>query len=160
MAALIELKTAGLERALYRLKELNRGVRNKILRPALRAAGKPIIAAVRDRLPERSGWLKKAQAAKVKTYGRSGAAVLLVGPRTKYKSPAGEVPTNVMHLVEGGRKGVRPLKSRGMPLAAGVLRGSAREVRGRPAIGPAVAATQQAVEAILAAEFTAGLAKL
>lgn len=96
-----------------RLEGLKRGVRNKILRPAVSAAARPLRQTAKSNVPVRSGALKKAIDMKIKSGRQTVFGV--VGPRsnpkveTTYTEPGRTkarkvVPNFYAHLVEGGTR--------------------------------------------------------
>lgn len=96
-----------------RLEGLKRGVRNKILRPAVSAAARPLRQTAKANVPVRSGALRKAIDMKIKSGRQTVFGV--VGPRSRpqvlmmYAEPGRRtarkvVPNFYAHLVEGGTR--------------------------------------------------------
>lgn len=126
-----------------KLEAVKRGVRNRILRKALRAGSRVVVVAVRALVPVRrkvkganispQKLLKKSIGVKMMTY-RSGVVVGVVGARSK-KTRIGvrvrgrhagqavyENPANIAHMVERGH-------AVGIRKGAGILGAVARAAR-------------------------------
>ncbi len=125
----ISVSLTGSRELLNQLNELKRAMRNKILRPALQKAARPMLDSAWANCPERTdhdphGILKKAMksaaARKTKTYSR-GTVVVIIGPPTGFRTPMGvrtkgahkgepwyEDPSKIGHLVEFGHGGPHP----------------------------------------------------
>lgn len=110
-----ETKTAfgltGLTSALAALDKVSDRLRGKVLRKALTAGQKPLIAAARSRAPKRTGLLRKSLGSKVKIYRTSNSFVAVTGPRTSIQGEhKGKkvVPARYAHLVELGTKRASP----------------------------------------------------
>ena len=78
---------------------------------ALRAASKPVIAAIRQEVPVETGSLKKSVGLKLRTYKGNSTRVSIIGARVKaYATDRGKRnPAYYAHLVEFG---VKPHKVR------------------------------------------------
>jgi len=102
---MIDIKVKGQRRLLRKFNRLPSRVQKRVLRQAVKAAGKPVIKAARAKCPTESKLLKKSIGSKVKVYRTSGTIVLIIGPRTNY---SGEFegkkrnPKNYAHLVHDG----------------------------------------------------------
>ena len=151
-----------ISRELVRLRELDKATRNKILRPALTAAGRPLVRAMQAKAPNRSGLLRTAIGQKVKAY-RNGIIVFLAGPRTGFKDSAtGENPTNIAHLAEKGRKAVQALgRAFGLVISGGkvLFRRTAAAQPARPFMQAAADATAMEVDRTLKAGIQKGIEK-
>ena len=84
----------------------------KVLRPAVRAAAKPVVKAARQKVPKKTGALRKSLGTKVKTYTGSQSVVAIVGPRTGFRTVddngRANDPARYGHLVELGTKNNAP----------------------------------------------------
>lgn len=131
----IRMTVEGLDPLLRRLDKLNRNVRNKVLRYAVRAGGNlynraaraackrvQVGASVADHVKvyNRTGLLRRSLGVKI-TIRRSGNAVAVIGPRVGFKEQVGTVsrgrnkgqpiyedPARIAHLVEFGHGGPHP----------------------------------------------------
>ncbi len=151
-----------ISKELVRLRELDKATRNKILRPALTQAGKPLVRAMQAKAPNRSGLLRTSLGQKVKAY-RNGIIVFLAGPRTGFKdATTGENPTNIAHLAEKGRQAVRALgRAFGMVLKGGkvIFRRTSAAQPARPFMQSAADATRGEVDRKLKEAIEKGIAK-
>lgn len=102
MVALGKIKIEGDEALQKAIRELPRAVQNKIIRPVLVKASKPVLDGARSAVVKKKGWLKRSLGRKTKTYKRGGVAVI-VGAR-RGMAPDGIEPANYAHLVEKGTK--------------------------------------------------------
>lgn len=82
--ASVKVQVDGLKPLLDKLAGMKRGVRNRVLRPAIRKAYRPVVQAAKALVPTDTGWLKKSLTAKVTTSRRAGVVTGIVGPRTKF----------------------------------------------------------------------------
>lgn len=106
-------KVEGLDDLLKTLSGMSSQLQGNAMSKALRAGSKPVLAAARRTVPQRTGALKKSLGVKV---SRKGYAV--IGPRKGFKSKAldkiraqhGEniEPANYAHLVELGTETAPP----------------------------------------------------
>lgn len=104
------VKVTGDKELIARLLELEPKVRNRVLRPAVTAAARPIRAAAKASVPVRFGALKKSIDLKVKTYRKGVSAI--IGPRSDVSYTHTDMfgrqttvkPSKYAHLVEGGAK--------------------------------------------------------
>lgn len=124
----IKGKLEGVAELTAGLRELARGVRNRVVRRMVTSASRVVLQAAKSRVPVQHGLLKKALGVKTKTYG-SGTVVAVVGPRVdakgakkqRFKVKVGirtrgknqgadvyAVPANYAHLVEFGHGGPQP----------------------------------------------------
>lgn len=97
MSSGINIRIDGDKALMGRLDALKRGARNKILRPAISAAVRPVRQAAKANVPKRSGLLKKTIDAKIKSGEDTVFGV--VGPRSN--------PRDSQLYVEKGRKKAR-----------------------------------------------------
>lgn len=82
----MRFRLTGLQDVLGRLAQFQRQTtRSKILRPALQAATKPMLATAKSLARIRTGVLRKSLARKTKTYRKSGIVVVIIGPRKGFK---------------------------------------------------------------------------
>lgn len=115
MAFSVGMKLEGMGAVLAQLDDLARGAKNRIIRPAVNAAGQIVLKAARSKVQVDSGITKESLIKKVKTY--SGGVVAVIGPdakvrRTVFRSKAlfgkgANVlarPAYTAHLVEKGTK--------------------------------------------------------
>lgn len=124
----VAVKITGLEDLIKRVDELDKRLRNKTLKAAVRGGAQIITkeakAAIRTWKKaglggggENLAQLVKALGYKVKIYRRSGLAIAIAGPRTGFKKQSGTVsrgphkgkakyfnPTNIAHLIEKGTR--------------------------------------------------------
>src|SRR5262249_25938573 len=107
----IKARVAGVDALVRSLQEFGRGVRNRVLRKALKKGARLIIQQARQLVPMQTGLLKKSLGVVMRTYKRSGAVVAIIGPREDFKTTAtmggrsfNIDPAYYAHLVERGRK--------------------------------------------------------
>ena len=88
---------------------LKKAIQRRVLRKAVTAASKPVLAAAKAKAPRETDLLLKSLGRKTKTYRSSGVAVAIVGPREGFGREVevnGEVqiqdPIFYAHLVELG----------------------------------------------------------
>ena len=74
----------GLQGVLAALDRLKQGARNRILRKALPAAGKPMTKDAKTLAPRESGLLRKSIGAVTRT-DKSGFVLVIIGPRVGFK---------------------------------------------------------------------------
>lgn len=139
------------------LKELKGAVQRRVMRKAVRAGAKPLVAAMRAAAPKDTGTLKKSIGVRITTT-RKKDVVAIVGPKRRFvRVVRGRkyVATKYRHLAERGRRAVRQgikkgqkFKGKPFPIAKGIFRGSAGPARGRPFVGAAGNAAQQALAAV------------
>lgn len=142
----------GLKEAQAKLAGLRRGARNKILRPAMTQAVKPVVAAVKARVPHDSGALEKGVAPKILSNARGVTG--LVGARSDVRytvtradgSVTEEVPGRILHFVDLGRKAVQ-VGSGPRLLSAGGTVSYGLHVAAAPAQGTLEAAWSQSKQA-------------
>lgn len=160
----LQMRVDGLGPLRAKLALLRASQQRRIVRPAVAAAGTPVLQAARQRAPVESGQLRRSLGKRVKLLRKSGIVVAIVGPRRKAfrkqlwrqsrwsKDAQWVNPTNYAHLVEFGT----------LPHAIGVGRRLVKHpgARARPFLRPALAATRGTVLAILTTKIGQGLEKL
>jgi len=122
-AAFIEAKLDGLKETLALLDDIKRGVRNRIMRKALRAGARPIIKAARSLVPQRTRQMKKALGVIIRTY-TSGVVAAILGVRKGFKVEIDGRwvnPEKYLHLVLFGRGEVVAGMAKGQPTGKRVL---------------------------------------
>ena len=99
-------KVSGLDDLVGELQALEKRIVKGGVDKALRAASKPVIAAIRQEVPVESGALKKSIGLKLKTYGGRTRRVSMIGARSKVTFYGNEKrnPAYYAHLVEFGVK--------------------------------------------------------
>ena len=121
------------------LQAVQRALRNRILRKAITAGGRPVLKAMRARAPSRTGLTRRSLGTRTRTYRGSGVVVAIIGPRTRIRDPkTGHTPAKVAHLVEFGHANAPP----------------------HPFVRPAFDSTVRAAEAAMAQVIREELAKL
>jgi HK97 gp10 family phage protein len=92
------------------IAQLDRKMARKILRKAVLVGGRIVRDAAKEKVPVRTGQLRKSIGAKVKSYPRKQIVVAIVGPRKGFRKDVDGVgtvdPINYAHLVEFGRRPV------------------------------------------------------
>lgn len=105
-----EIRVVGDKELMRRLEKLSRSLSNKILRPAVAAACRPMRSAARAGAPMVMGNLKASIEQKVKTgkvavFGVIGPRSDVVGTRVDlFGRTVPEKPSKIAHLVEGGAR--------------------------------------------------------
>jgi HK97 gp10 family phage protein len=123
-----DVKLTGVDHLLKRLFSLKQGMRNVILRRALRAGAKPVWLGARHRAKAGTRELRRSLGTRMKSYRRGGVVVIVIGPRSKntIQHPPGSLfpsytrgynPARYAHLHE---KGTKPHK---IPIKRGRLAG-------------------------------------
>ena len=102
----IDFKIEGMDVLIGKLGDLDKKVRKKAIKRAVRAAGAPILKAAKAKVSKRTGGLKKSLKSKIKTYGSSGTTVAIIGPDKDYLTvdEKGKKyrPAKIAHIVERG----------------------------------------------------------
>lgn len=166
-AVSVRVDDASLNGLLARLAGLSRALAKKALRAGMGEVTKEVLSLARRFVPRRTGLLRKSLGRSVRML-RSGKGVIgKVGPRGHAgKNPDGtrHVPAKIAHLVEYGRREVKPKKKKalaGGPLVGGkraVVYGKrVRAVAPRPFLRPAWEAVRPRVGAILTKRLQAGI---
>lgn len=149
------------------LKDLKRGVANRVLKEALAKVARRATRTAKGRLTKsRTGQLGKSLGVKYKA-GKGGKAFsFVVAPRKGFKAVSGAGPDRRVdprqyaHLVEKGRKEVRPVEKKAMA-ADGVLYGRrAKRVEPTPFVGPAFDELKATAPAFLKTEIPAGIQRI
>lgn len=107
MSLKIKAHIEGIEKVQAILKGLPPQIARRVLRPALTAEGSKVVTQGKRLVPQATGLLKKSLGKKTKTYTGSGTVIVVVGPRSGFKTViAGKKhdPTKYAHLVEFGAK--------------------------------------------------------
>ncbi len=109
MAWGIRVELTGLADLHARLEQMKRGIRNRIVRQALRKAGAPIRKAARAHLRPGVGQgqetrlLQRSIDIKDKTYSSSGVVILIIGPRNDFRQTVDVSHFRVYRQVGGVR---------------------------------------------------------
>lgn len=118
------------EKALIRrLDRMSRGARNRMARPAVREAMKPMRQMMKRLAARATGMLAKSIKSVVRTY--KGVVFGITGPENRKDAVTGRNPSKYGHLVEFGTAAhtIRPERKRALAIRAGVLnRTGSREV--------------------------------
>ena len=168
-------KIEGLDKVLAKLNSLARqSTRSKILRKAVNAASRPMLAEAKTTVPVGDGWLKRSLGLRIQTYRNTGAVVAVVGPRTgfqrnkrtgqktltaygsKLRARTVSRPTYYAHLVEFGTQphSVSRGGKRKRPLQGARLHPGAKA---RPFLRPAFEAQKTAAMETLRSVILAGI---
>lgn len=76
MGQAIKVRLEGLDALRQKLAGLGKAAVGRVLRPAVAAAGRLVLKAIRARIPRRSGQLARAVKLKVRTYPRAVVAAI------------------------------------------------------------------------------------
>jgi hypothetical protein len=146
------------------LNGIKTGVQNRVLKDAIgklaRRTAKRAKAGLRG---GRTKALKRSVGTVYRSYKKAGRFAYVVGPRTgfKTKDQFGRTvdPAKYAHLVEGGRKEVRPTKKRVLAVkSANLVFGiRARAVPAAPFVGPAADDAAAAFPGVLRNEVPEGI---
>jgi len=107
MAFKISAKIDGAEKLVEILRKLPPVIARRCLRPALNMEGTRVLKAAKQNVPTQTKLLKKSLGKKTKTYPKTNAVVVIVGPRKGFAQVIdGKKRNPVMyaHLVEFGAK--------------------------------------------------------
>lgn len=121
----LSIQTSGLREFKGALEKLDKKLRAKVVRGAVNAGIKVFVAAMRQRVPENSGLLKKSLGRKSKTYRQGGIYVAIAGARSGFKYEVqytvkdddGKIlrtykrvqdPRNYAHLTDSDKPWVQP----------------------------------------------------
>ena len=77
----VTMRLDGLSSALAKLESLDRRIRSRAVRKAVRAGGAPIVKSARQQAPVGNGTLKRSITQKIKQYGGSGVVLSVIGQR-------------------------------------------------------------------------------
>ena len=160
MAFAIKGEITGLADVFRQLRNVDKKVRNRLLKKAIRAASKLVLTSAKAKVAVRTGLLRKSLGIKVKVYRKSGIVVGIVGPRTGYKGSGkdpDENPTNIAHLVEKGRKAVMVRTKKTLSDGTTAYGREAKAVPARPFLRPAFDENKAAAEALIRETILRGL---
>ncbi len=114
---MISATLEGLPAVIKRLQNVDKRIKRKATKAAVRQGGKVVLAEAKNRVRKVSGLLRKSLGQKVKTFRSNGVSVSIVGPRVGYKIQIGTYksgkyagkpkymnPTQYSHLVEKGTR--------------------------------------------------------
>jgi HK97 gp10 family phage protein len=110
-----------------RLAEIDRKIARKALKAGINEVSKAVLWDAKSLVPKRTGLLRKSLGRKIKSYRNGAVIVGIIGPRKGFRLVINGVPVNPVkyaHLVEFGRREVRPKKKK-------VLAGSGIPVAGK-----------------------------
>lgn len=110
----VTTSVTGIDKAIANFEELKRGVRNRVLRKAVRAGCAPGVRAAKSasgQFDDDTGTLRKSFTTKVKTFS-SGITTGIIGPRNRTvdafsktkKRTVRRNPNNYAHLIELGHR--------------------------------------------------------
>lgn len=106
MARPAGIRIIGDKQLIKKLKKLGPRIFKKSIKKALRRGAKPFVKTARGSAERETNTLRKSIGVRVKTYGRSGVIMALIGPRSSITGigPDGRVrkPVKYAHLVEFG----------------------------------------------------------
>jgi HK97 gp10 family phage protein len=139
----VRFQLTGVGPLLQTLNRLRRGLRNRILRKALRRGSKPMVQAVRALAPTDTRELRRSIGTRSRTYRRGGVIVFVIGPRNR---PSMQVP----------KGGVKPRRYNPAYYAHLVELGTRRSGK-FPFVRPGFIAAQGRAHAIIVAEIKQGI---
>jgi HK97 gp10 family phage protein len=153
-----------------RLSGLKRGMRNRILRKAVRAGSRIVSQGVKGRVARKSGATKASISVRIATSRKTGAVYAVIGPRRRFvfkrkgRKISEGAPTKIAHLIEKGtrphsiRKGAR-LGRKGRS-AGGQVGRPHPGARAKPFLRPSWESHREAAVAAMRSVIAAELAKL
>lgn len=99
------MSLAGFSQLQGKLKTLPKTVARKLLRQAVTAGQKPVIAAAKATAPKRTGALKRSIGSKVSVSAGKQSAAAIIGARRKAEPKKGRTvkPSRYLHLAEKRR---------------------------------------------------------
>lgn len=160
-AVTLRFQLQGVDDLLRRLAALPRGLRNRVLRRALRRGSQPVVQAARRLVPADTRELRRSIGTRSRTYRRGGVIVFVIGPRwgARTKAPRGRRaraynPGRYGHLVELGTGPHLIPITRG-PFAGRVARHPGS--RPRPFMRRGFGASRRRAEAIIVADIRLGI---
>ena len=126
-------QVTGLDDLVGQLQALEKRIVKGGVDKALRAASKPVVAAIRQEVPVETGSLKKSIGLKLRTYKRNSSRVSIIGARSKaYQTDKGKRnPAYYAHLVEFGVK-PHDLREKRKILGNGIFRRIGNKARMHP----------------------------
>ncbi len=178
----ISVSVGGLDEVLRNLAGVKQTIRGKLQRKAIAEVSRYVKRVAKARTPKGTGLLSKSMGERVRTYQRDAVTVGIVGPRhgfrktqnvsvsktgrqvlsrkgsKRFSSAKPYDPVSYAHLVEDGRRDVRPVKRKVMASAFRVYGKFARPVPARPFLAPAWALTRKWAEQKIATVLRAGIA--
>ena len=101
----VTIKLEGVQQLLKNLEQFSQTIQRRIVRKAVSAGSTPMLQAVKAAAPRETGLLKKSIGRKVKTYRNSGVVLVIIGPRSGFRTVIDDKPRNPLmyaHLVEFG----------------------------------------------------------
>jgi len=102
----LTLQLQGLDVLIGKLSDLDKKVRKKSIRRAVRASAAPVQKAMKQKAPKLTGGLKKSIKSKVKTYSKTGTTVAIIGSDRDFTTvdAKGEKyrPGLIAHIIERG----------------------------------------------------------
>lgn len=150
----VRVKIDGLEQLFARLAGIKKSLRTRILRKAVDKASKPILARAKALVPRDTGLLRKSLGRRVKTYGKTGVAVAVIGPRVGFrKQRAEQGKKKLVKAGSGAGRVMNPVK-----YAHLVEKGTAHSAA-RPFLRPALVALKDQARQIMAEVILAELGK-
>lgn len=104
---MLDLEIQGTDKLIGKLGDLDRKVRNKSIRRAVRAGSTPTRKAMKQKAPKATGGLKRSIKTKMKTY-KDGTTVAVTGPDRKYLEVLSDGrrhrPAYISHILENGSR--------------------------------------------------------
>lgn len=138
----IGFKSGELAKLQKQFDRLERGIRLRVGKKAVRAGAKPILDDMKARAPRQTGALKRSIKQRVRGYRRDGIVVSIIGVASGIKVPDPKakggyrIPSKYAHLVEYGTA-VREVKKAAVMTDGSVVFGKrVRGVTARPFIRP------------------------
>lgn len=106
MARPAGITVIGDKKLIKKLKRLGPRIFKKSIKKPLRRGAKPFVKSARGAAQRETNTLRKSLGVRIRTYGRSGVIMALIGPRSSITGvgPDGRVrkPVKYAHLVEFG----------------------------------------------------------
>jgi HK97 gp10 family phage protein len=101
----MDIQIEGIDILIGKLSNLDKKVRTKTIRRAIRASAAPVQKAMKRKAPKDTGGLKKSIKTKTKTY-KDGTTVAIIGPDKDFLTTDSRGrkyrPANIAHIVERG----------------------------------------------------------
>lgn len=140
------------------------GVQNRVVKAAVAKVARLAAKAVKKGAPaSRTGALKRSIGTSYKSRPKAGQWTYKAGPRKGFTTTTTDGrkvnPVNYAHLVEGGRKEVRPKRKSALRIAAGVVRKRAQAVAAKPFVAPVWRGVQGRGVAMIGRDIKAGIAR-
>jgi len=159
----LPVRVEGVSEVQQALDGVKTGVGNRVLRGTLRKVASRANKTAKAGAPRRKGLLKRSIGVVYRRPKRKGGSfAYVVGPRKDITGTADgrkAVPAKYAHLVEHGRKAIRPKKSKLLAnKAAGVVFGlTVKAVAGRPFMWPAADEARTAMATTIPADVRRGV---